>query len=340
MNEAISHAVLPASDPLARAIGLLGEVALEVETLLDETIRSTVEMIPEVSRHLTGSGGKRIRPVLLLLFEKALGKTGAPLKGGPLAAATELFHTATLLHDDVVDCGQLRRGVPSAPRVYGNSASVLVGDFLFAKAFGIVTDHNDPFLLQELNRVLASMAEGEVMQLIRAGRGTIAVPEYVRIISGKTAGLFSWCCRAGASLSEAEPPVVKEAAAFGSDFGMAFQIVDDILDYTATPDESGKDLANDLLHGKTTLPLLLACEHDTGLLDLLEATQRAAPDEKHCREIHQRVLSSHALAQAGEHARCFSEKAVSHLERFPPGPTAQALSDLARHVVDRISSSP
>jgi octaprenyl-diphosphate synthase len=332
MNEAAGKADC-APSPLEKAQRLLGSALPEVEAILQHTIESTVALIPEVSRHLIGSGGKRIRPMLLLLTERAC--RGAGPAGVPLAVAVELFHSATLLHDDVVDRGQIRRGVPSAPKVFGNSASVLVGDFLFARAFGLVVEHGDLGLLKELSRVLSAMAEGEILQLVRSGRVAVSQPDYLRIISGKTAGLFSWCCRAGASLAAA-PGLSEAAARFGQSFGMAFQIMDDVLDYDADPALSGKDLANDLLQGKATLPLLLACEEDPALLALVEqAAARGDPDPQRCREILQRVLATSAIDRARQAARGYADLAVGVLSELPAGPETGCLMALAGFIVDR-----
>jgi len=318
-------------DALARCHALLREPMRAVEESLEETIHSTVQLIPEVSRHLIGSGGKRIRPVLLLLCAKASG--GDERRGVGLAVATELFHSATLLHDDVVDRGHLRRGVTAAPQVYGNSASVLVGDFLLSRAFSLVVGHGDLRLLDELSRVLTAMAEGEVLQLIRSGRLTVSLPDYVQIISGKTAGLFSWACRAGTSLGTVD--VAGAAAEFGRELGMAFQIADDILDYAAPSADSGKDVANDLLQGKTTLPLLLACETDPSLLGLVESVAAAGPDQASCRPIVERVLASGAIDSARQEAQRHADRAVARLSDFPDGPLRKCLAELADFVVRR-----
>jgi octaprenyl-diphosphate synthase len=343
MNKVYTTPIISKPDPLVQSLALLGQAMPDVEATLIETTSSSVELIPEISNHLIVSGGKRIRPCLLLLFEKACGNFGKA-RGVPLAVATELMHSATLLHDDVVDRGHLRRGVPSAPRVYGNAASVLVGDFLLARAFDIVVEHGDQILLSELAKVFTAMAEGEMLQLIRSGRVAISLPDYVEIISSKTAGLFSWCCRAGAALGDgnADGNRARRAAEFGKNFGMAFQIIDDVLDYTASPDQSGKDLANDLLQGKTTLPLLLACEEDAALLPLLEQVAAQGPDELSCHTIVQRVLGTKAIARAQKAACSYSAKARSCLESlpgYPDSPTVNCLLALTQHIVDRTEST-
>ena len=342
MNRVYTAPIISKPDPLVQALALLGQAMSDVEATIIEATRSSVELIPEISNHLIVSGGKRIRPCLLLLFEKACGNTGRA-RGVPLAVATELLHSATLLHDDVVDRGHLRRGVPSAPRVYGNAACVLVGDFLLARAFNMVVEHGDQILLLELTKVFTAMAEGEMLQLIRSGRVALSRPDYVEIISGKTAGLFSWCCRAGAALGDgrASGSAARMAEEFGKNFGMAFQIIDDVLDYTAAPEQSGKDLANDLLQGKTTLPLLLACEEDPTLLPVLERVAAQGPDETSCHQIVQRVLGTKAIARAIKAACTYTTKACGCLVSipgYPDAPAVNCLLTLARHIVDRAES--
>ncbi len=336
MSEALSKTSPPTPHPLPRAYSLLSPAMERIEARIEETIQSAVRLVPEVSHHLIGSGGKRIRPTLLMLIARTNGSD--PDRGLDLAVATELFHNATLLHDDVVDRGHFRRGVPAAPRIYGNAASVLVGDFLLAKAFGIVVRHGDLALLRELSRVVQNMAEGEVMQLVRSGQATLSMPGYREIISGKTAGLFSWCCRAGASLNPDDGRLVETAAEYGRTFGMAFQVTDDILDYIAPLEESGKDLANDLLQGKTTLPLLLACEQDQGLLQAVTVLSQQGPTEEKCQEIVRRVLETSAIDRAREKAGELVIRANEYLAEFPESPAVESLRELTSYIVDRVTA--
>jgi octaprenyl-diphosphate synthase len=335
MSEALSETTQQPPYPLPKAYSLLSPAMERIEARIEETTQSAVRLVPEVSNHLTGSGGKRIRPILLMLIARSNG-AGAG-QGLDLAAATELFHSATLLHDDVVDLGHFRRGVPAAPRIYGNAASVLVGDFLLAKAFGIVVQHGDLDLLRELSRVVQNMAEGEVMQLIRSGQATLSMPGYEEIISGKTAGLFSWCCRAGASLNADNEHRVNTAAEYGRAFGMAFQVTDDILDYTAPLEESGKDLANDLRQGKTTLPLLLACEQDPDLLKAVAGLSQDGPTEEKCQEIIRRVLKTSAIGRARDKAGELVSRAKELLGEFPDGPAIESLRELTSYIVNRVT---
>jgi len=321
-------------DPLAAAQKQMARPLQEMETFLDVIIDSTVRIIPEVSHHLMGSGGKRIRPVLLMWMTQASG--GDPRRGVRLAAATELIHNSTLLHDDVVDRGQFRRGVPAAPTVYGNSASVLVGDYLMAKAFRIVVEHGNLVLLDELSKAVSAMAEGEILQLIRSGRFTLSLSGYMEVIAGKTAGLFSWSCRCGASLGTLTPAQIEQAAKYGQEFGMAFQICDDVIDYVSPPEASGKDLANDIRQGKTTLPLLLACEEDGTLFSKLEELSSREPTDRDCEEVLYRVKNTSAIARSLAKGRDFATRAMDRLEGFPDGHATERLRELAAYIVNRV----
>lgn len=320
--------------PLTRAHALVEQSLGQVESALEDVNRSTVEMIPEISHHLIGAGGKRIRPTLLLLMASTAGPDS--FRGVDLATAAELIHSATLLHDDVVDRGHLRRGVAAAPQVYGNSASVLVGDFMMARAFSLVAGHGNLDLIRALSRVVSAMAEGEMLQLVRSGRITLSLPNYEEIIAGKTAGLFSWACEAGASLAGHAAPATGEAAEFGRLFGMAFQIADDVLDYTSSPAQSGKDLANDLQQGKMTLPLLLACEEDPDLLRVVEEVSARGPTDQECVMIVHRVLGTGAVRRALERAWSFVHASHTRLDGLAGGEAGACLSDLATYVVERV----
>ena len=334
MSDVLLQKVAAPTNPLRQATALLQPGLSRLESALDSIVSSTVELIPEVSKHLIGSGGKRIRPILLMLMGQAC--DGELEQTIDLAVASELLHNATLLHDDVVDRGHLRRGVTAAPKVYGNSASVLVGDFLLAQGFGIVVRFGDLDVLTELSRVVTSMAEGEILQLIRSGRTTLSLEGYEEIISGKTAGLFSWCCYAGARLGKVNPKQTQAALKFGRAFGMAFQVTDDVMDYTATVEESGKDLANDLRQGKTTLPLLLACEEDKNLLKKVESLAAGDPDPEECCKIVKRVLATSGVAKAMEKASNYINDALDFLSTFPDRPAIGCLADLAQYIIQRV----
>ncbi|RLB59863.1 MAG: octaprenyl-diphosphate synthase [Deltaproteobacteria bacterium] len=335
MSDALLTARAVDVSPLADAQRLVAPALQLVERQIEQSTSSAVQLVPEVARHLVDSGGKRIRPTLSLLVCRLAG--GHAEDDVELAAATELFHNASLLHDDVVDRGHVRRGVPAAPRVYGNSASVLVGDFLMARALKLVVEHGSRHLLEHLCSTITSMAEGEVLQLVRSGRMTLNMPGYEQIISGKTAGLFSWCCRAGACQAGAKESQVEAAARLGKFFGMAFQVTDDVLDYTSGPERSGKDLANDLQQGKVTLPLLFACERDSSLFECVEELARGEPGPEQCLHIVERVIASDAIDRSMEMARDFCGKVSEELGSFAGGPESEVIERLTAHLLERVS---
>ncbi|RME28613.1 MAG: polyprenyl synthetase family protein, partial [Deltaproteobacteria bacterium] len=240
-------------------------------------------------------------------------------------------------HDDVVDQGNVRRGVPAARIVYGNAASVLVGDFLMARALELVVEHGSRRLMDRLCATIMEMAEGEVLQLVRSGEATLSMDNYHRIIAAKTAGLFSWCCAAGAERAGASAEVVENAASLGRAFGMAFQVTDDVLDYVSGPETSGKDLANDLQQGKMTLPLLVACELDPGLLRLVKEVCAEGPSESKCSLIVSRVLASGSIERCIQMAQGHVETVGEVLRRFPRGRESEAIQRLARQILHRVS---
>jgi len=247
-----------------------------VERALEDEMRSPVPLIPIVGRHIALSGGKRFRPAALLLVSAALGYRGP--RRVTLSVVTEYMHTATLLHDDVVDQATVRRGKPSSNVVYGNQVSVLVGDFLFARASRLMTDDGDLAVLAIYARTLQHLTEGEVLQLAKSKDPAITEEEYLRVVFHKTASLIAAATETGAVISGAPPAVRRKMFEYGKAVGVAFQLVDDLLDYEGTEKELGKAPFADLREGKVTLPLI-------------HALREAAPAER------ERALS--ALAREG-----------------------------------------
>lgn len=233
----------------------------QVEKHLDRYITSEVKLIPEVSHHLIDSGGKRFRPLLLLASSRLCGYSGG--NRFPLAGAIEFIHTASLLHDDVIDEAVIRRGKTSANNIWGNAASVLVGDFLYSKAFKLISEVGDIALVKLMSKITNVMSEGEVFQLMKCGDVDITEEEYLAIIEKKTAVLLSAACAAGAILGSASPDKIEAMGQFGYKIGMAFQITDDTLDYMAQEQEFGKAIGKDLEEGKMTLPLIFALKNAT-----------------------------------------------------------------------------
>jgi octaprenyl-diphosphate synthase len=243
----------PSLDPL---INLTSADINDVNALIVHAMDSPVALIPQLAGHLVAAGGKRLRPMLTLASARMCGYTGERHKG--LAACVEFIHTATLLHDDVVDESSLRRGLASANAVWGNQASVLVGDFLFSRSFELMVADGSLDVLSVLSRASAVIAEGEVLQLTTTNDTNTGEARYLEVIQAKTAQLFSAACRIGALV--AERPKVEEDAleTFGMNLGITFQLIDDMLDYSAKQGDLGKTIGDDFREGKITLPVILA----------------------------------------------------------------------------------
>lgn len=263
-------------NPIERLRLLLKDRFEQVNTLILEELQSEISLIPELAKHLIASGGKRMRPLLTLIAArftdpmscKSRENDQSALKADPsltckdgdiaLAAAVEFIHTATLLHDDVVDESNLRRGAPSANALWGNSASVLVGDFLFSRSFQLMVRTGHLNVLEVLSSAAAKITEGEVMQLIDTGNLEISFERYESIIERKTAALFEAACYSGAMLGTTDTNLLKSFRDFGRYFGMTFQILDDVLDYKADIEDFGKNMGDDLKERKVTLPVIFA----------------------------------------------------------------------------------
>jgi octaprenyl-diphosphate synthase len=228
----------------------------EVDAVIRRRLGSEVALINQISNYIISAGGKRIRPLLVLLFSNALGFKGP--ERFELAATVEFIHTATLLHDDVVDESQLRRGRTTANALFGNAASVLVGDFVYSRAFQMMVSVNRMRVLEVLADATNVIAEGEVLQLLNMHNPDVSVDDYLRVIRFKTAKLFEASARLGAVLADSPPDVEEACAAYGRALGTAFQLVDDLLDYEGTTAQLGKNVGDDLREGKPTLPLLAA----------------------------------------------------------------------------------
>lgn len=225
-----------------------------IETLIESRMRSYVQLIPEISDHIIKGGGKRLRPLLLIISSDLCGYGGD--RRFPLASVMEFIHTASLLHDDVIDHAVIRRGRPSANSIWGNSASVLVGDYLYASSFNVLAEDGDQSIQKLLSITTSAMAEGELIQLARCGDVNTSEREYFSVIEKKTAILISAACAIGAILAQAPEEEVEALTKFGMRLGTAFQLTDDTLDYVAREDDFGKTIGMDLKEGKITLPLI------------------------------------------------------------------------------------
>ena len=318
-----------------RVAGLVGEDLQAVEEEIHREIASPVALIQEMGGYIAGAGGKRLRPMLLLLASRLAGYEGP--RGVRLACVVELLHTATLIHDDVVDQAPLRRGRPSANAQWGDDASVLVGDHLYSKSFALLVRDADAAVLDALARATVSMTEAEVFQLERKRLGMTTEADYLRIITQKTASFMSACCRIGALLGRLPLEQVDALTRYGLELGIAFQISDDALDFVADQDRLGKAIGADLREGKRTLPLIAALERTTaaeaervrGLL-----ARRTLPPED-IETIRRLVLEHDGAGYALERARLHAKSAKADLEMFPPSEERETLALVADFVVER-----
>lgn len=307
--------------------------------IVDEVIRtrlaSDVALIEQISHYIIGAGGKRIRPRLVLLFASALGFDG-PQKY-ELAAIVEFIHTATLLHDDVVDESSLRRGRQTANAMFGNAASVLVGDFLYSRAFQMMVGIDRMRVLQVLADATNVIAEGEVLQLMNMHDPDLAVDDYLRVIRFKTAKLFEASGRLGAVLAGASSEIEEACADYGRALGTAFQLVDDLLDYEGDTHSLGKNVGDDLREGKTTLPLLLAMERGSADERALIRHAIEHGEVDRLKEIVEIVRRTGALEATRTAARREAELASHSLRSLPASKAREALLELSARSVERSS---
>ncbi|MEO8058470.1 MAG: octaprenyl diphosphate synthase [Burkholderiales bacterium] len=307
----------------------------QVDAVIQRRLASDVVMINQIATYIISAGGKRIRPKLVLLFSNALGFTGK--ERFELAATVEFIHTATLLHDDVVDESALRRGRQTANALFGNAASVLVGDFVYSRAFQMMVSVNRMRVLEVLADATNVIAEGEVLQLMNMHNPDISVEDYLRVIRFKTAKLFEASARLGAILADADAAVEEACAAYGRALGTSFQLVDDLLDYEGATEQLGKNVGDDLREGKPTLPLLLAMERGTA--DERELLRHAIEHGEVARlpDIVEIVRHSGAIAATREAARAEADKAARCLGVLPASIFREALLEFCVRSVERSS---
>ncbi len=301
---------------------------------------SPVALIPQLAAHIVAAGGKRLRPLLTLAAARLCGYPGRD--GGTrhvdLAACVEFIHTATLLHDDVVDESQLRRGLASANAVFGNKASVLVGDFLFARAFQLMVSDGSLKVLAILSKAAATIAEGEVLQLVTQNDLSTTEARYLEVIQGKTAALFAAACQIGAVVADRPEHEEAALAEYGMKLGIAFQLVDDALDYVADQATLGKTIGDDFREGKITLPVLVAFLAGDELEKAfwqrtIEALEQNESDLDHA----MRLIADHgAIRVTLESAQRFVQEAKHALLVFPDSPIRRALADVADFTVLRL----
>jgi len=307
----------------------------QVDAVISQRLLSDVALINQISHYIVSAGGKRIRPRLVLLFANALGYEGPDQY--TLAATVEFIHTATLLHDDVVDESLLRRGRQTANAVFGNAASVLVGDFLYSRAFQMMVSVGRLRVLDVLADATNVIAEGEVLQLMNMHDPDLAVDDYLRVIRSKTAKLFEASARLGALLAGASPAVEDACASYGRSLGTAFQLVDDLLDYDGETHELGKNVGDDLREGKPTLPLLAAMARaEPAERELIRhAIERG--EVSRLQEVVAVVRRTGALDAARDVARKEATLARASLHVLRDSPFCDALLELSFRSVDRSS---
>ncbi|MFT3778107.1 MAG: polyprenyl synthetase family protein [Ottowia sp.] len=319
----------------SRALGLASADMREVDATIAHRLESGVPLVGEVARYIISAGGKRLRPVLLLLTCGALGCQN-PHRFN-LAAVVEFIHTATLLHDDVVDESTLRRGRSTANEVFGNPASVLVGDFLYSRAFQMMVETGSMRVMQILADATNVIAEGEVLQLMNMHDASLDEAAYLRVIRSKTAKLFEASSRLGAVLANASPAIEQACAEYGQSLGTAFQVIDDVLDYDGDAAEMGKNLGDDLREGKATLPLILAMQT---AMPGDAATVRRAIETGSTEElpaIVEIVRRSGALEGTRAAAAAQAQRAIDAARLLPKNEYTDSLLELAAQLLQRRS---
>lgn len=304
-----------------------------VNRLIADRLRSDVVLINQLGAYIINSGGKRLRPLLVLLSSRACGYQDH--QHTQLAAIVEFIHTATLLHDDVVDASELRRGQETANSVWGNEASVLVGDFLYSRAFQMMVELDNSRILRILADATNTIAEGEVLQLLNVHNADTREEEYRRVILSKTAKLFEAGAQLGAVLAGMDEEIERAMARYGLHLGTAFQLIDDVLDYSAEPEQLGKNLGDDLAEGKPTLPLIYAMEHGS---EQDAAFVRQAIQQGGLASIDGVIAALHrsdAIAYTRQVASDEAERAREALQVLPDSRFRNSLDELAKYSVER-----
>ena len=330
------HTLRKGDEPAMAALVALTAAGLtQVNHVIIDRMQSPVALIPELAGHLIAGGGKRLRPMLTLGCAALLDYGGT--RHHKLAAAVEFIHTATLLHDDVVDVSGLRRGKPTANRLWGNPASVLVGDFLFSRSFELMVEDGSLRVLKILSAASAIIAEGEVAQLTAQRNVETSEDRYLEIITAKTAALFAAACQIAAIVAEREAPAEAALEAYGRHLGIAFQLVDDAIDYVSDADTMGKDVGDDFRDGKITLPVILAYargnEEEREFWRL--AMRGRANGEAELARASALLQSTHAVADTMARARHYGARAIDALAGFANGPAKAALIETVEFAIAR-----
>lgn len=304
-----------------------------VDAVIRHQLQSDVPLVNQIAEYIISAGGKRIRPVLVLLMANAYGIGGS--HHHQLAAVIEFIHTATLLHDDVVDESSLRRGRETANALFGNAASVLVGDFVYSRAFQMMVAIDDMRVMRILADATNVIAEGEVLQLLNMHDPDVTEARYLQVIRSKTAKLFEAAAEIGALIAGASDAGIRAAAEFGRSIGTAFQLIDDVLDYSGNANAIGKNVGDDLREGKPTLPLIYLMENGTPAQRDLVRSCIETGDEQHFAEILSLITRSGALEYTRQQAVAAATVARGALALLPESPFKDSLQDLCSFAVDR-----
>lgn len=321
------------SSSTAAALALIADDMQGMDRVIAQRLKSEVPLVSQVSQYIIAAGGKRLRPALLLLMCGALGYRGEQRFN--LAAVVEFIHTATLLHDDVVDESTLRRGRATANEAFGNPASVLVGDFLYSRAFQMMVEAGDMRIMQTLAEATNVIAEGEVLQLMNMHDASLSEDGYLLVIRSKTAKLFEASARLAALLAQSSPEVEKSCANYGQALGTAFQVIDDVLDYDGDASEMGKNLGDDLREGKATLPLIIAMQRGT---EAERNTIREAIETggtANMAQIIGIVQNTGALLATRDAAAAEARRALNALQALPQNIYSNVLQQLASQLLER-----
>ena len=312
---------------------LVGNELQQVDQAIVERLSSNVALINQLGSYIINSGGKRLRPLLALLAAKACGYQGE--NHIQVAAIVEFIHTATLLHDDVVDASDLRRGQQTANAIWGNEASVLVGDFLYSRAFQMMVEIDQMRVLGILAETTNTIAEGEVMQLMNCNDPDTTEAQYIDVIQSKTAKLFEAATQLGAILAAKDAATEQAMASYGMHLGTAFQLIDDALDYSANSEDIGKNIGDDLAEGKPTLPLIHAMKNGSSAQKELIRESIQNGGLQHIQEVLQAIESTQSIAYTQQLARGEADNAIKSLGNLTDTPYKEALVELAHFAVER-----
>ena len=341
-----TYIVAPAPDPRAQKANLRSPVWFldyvrpdldAVEARMNEDLGSDVRTVYALTRHILNAGGKRLRPAMLALSARAIRPDLDAARIATVGAAVEFVHMATLVHDDVVDNTAMRRGKPTANAVFGNGVAVLSGDYILARAMRLLAVDGDLRIIRTVSEITVDMSEGEVMEISATGKPDLLLSDYLEILRKKTAVFVEGCCRCGAILAGAEAPLEEALADYGYRLGMAFQLADDLLDYTGDPCVTGKPRGSDLRDGRATLPFLLGLEDATPREKkrLLAAFGSAKLEDDEVLEVCDMLERHGAFDRTRQSARDHVEKADAALALLPPSTARECFSALTDFVVQR-----